>query len=170
MSNNEQEQQAPEPPTAADACPKCGGKLVTYELVTAEGKDSTVACPQCGPADGATPAHEIPRRSEEELRALVRDFIGGRIFCSADKRIEAQPDLLPMVFMPLAFGAFEDWTDDERKQIGIAYEYFEKAGPRAVNGLPTFFSVKVLHIDDWTIVRETLKRELTRELELVRPT
>lgn len=45
----------------------------------------------------------IERQDREKLKGIVRDFIAGNIFFSAQVR---DPSILGMVFMPVAFGAF----------------------------------------------------------------
>ncbi len=56
-----------------------------------------------GRAEGLTLKHEYGSRSQEELRQFVRDYCDGRAFCDHQVR---DPAILPMVFMPLALGAF----------------------------------------------------------------
>jgi hypothetical protein len=46
---------------------------------------------------------DIPRQPREKLKDLVRAYIAGEIFLSAELR---DPSLLGMVFMPVMFGAF----------------------------------------------------------------
>jgi hypothetical protein len=81
--------------------------------------------------------------TDQELRLLAADIYEGRVF--TDRQVEDSSDL-PMVFMPIALGAFAEMTEEEFKQIGLIYEYLDKAGPRAINGLPSFFSLRVLDI------------------------
>ena len=69
------------------------------------------------------------------------------------------PDrLLSNVFMPLIFGALRDWTEEEVSQIGIIWEYLSAAGPLSVNGQPMFLSCRIMHRDDWKIVREMCEK------------
>lgn len=86
-----------------------------------------------------------PRKTEEEINKLARDVIENRIFLSV--HIRHQHDL-PFVFMPLVFAhkrviRMLDWWD-----ITLFYEYYDKAGPRSVNGYPTFFSMYYLDRTD----------------------
>jgi hypothetical protein len=58
----------------------------------------------------------------------------------------------------------ERWRQEFISNIGVIYEWMEKAGPRSVNGYPTFFSCRLLHKEDWerakvAIVREQERRE-----------
>jgi len=85
---------------------------------------------------------DIPLLDEKKLRELAMDICDGKIF--HDRMIG--PDRLRqdvgMVFMPFALGALEGLKP---KTIGLMYEYYDKAGPRSVNGMPCFFSFRILH-------------------------
>lgn len=101
---------------------------------------------------------EIPRMDDDEIREFVRDLEGGHVFTS--DHVKREEDI-PRVFMPLLMGAaaqFEDVIDD----VGVLYEYTDKAGPRAVNGMPMFMSFSLMHKDDWKIVLDTYNEEKFR--------
>jgi len=91
---------------------------------------------------------KIPKTSEE-LKKIAVDLYEGRIFC--DRHIEDATDLR-IVFMPIALGAFAESSEDELKNIGMIYEYLEQAGPRSVNGYPSFFSLNILTKDETKIM------------------
>ena len=40
------------------------------------------------------------------------------------------------------------------------------AGPRGINGFPMFFSLSVLHKEDWERVKAAILREQEREVEV----
>lgn len=101
------------------------------------------------------PAHVLKRLPDEDLAAFVEDLVGGRIFTSAHV---SPPEHLHLVFLPVALGAFKDWTREEVDQIGVLYEHLDKAGPRSINGMPGFFSARLLHRDDWKIARERYEK------------
>jgi hypothetical protein len=88
----------------------------------------------------------IRRLSTKELREFVVDYVAGQIFTSShiDK-----PSMSPLVFLPLGFGVLSTWERADIEQIGIIYERIDKAGPRAINGMPMFFSMRIMHKDDW---------------------
>ena len=73
---------------------------------------------------------------------------------------------MALVFMPLAFGACSGWSVDAASQLGIIYEYIDKAMPRAINGMPCFMSMHVMHRDDWARCREAIIREQERRQEV----
>lgn len=83
--------------------------------------------------------------TEEELNQIARDLAGNRIFTS---RHLSEPNLLGSVFLPLGLGALKDASEDELKNIGMVYEYLDKAGPRSINGYPMFFSCHLLSVAD----------------------
>jgi hypothetical protein len=105
----------------------------------------------------------VPRMSDEQLRRFVVDFMGGRIFTSAQIRNDGD---IPMVFMPLALGALHDWPREDWADIGIFYEYLDKAGPRSINGNPCFFSFRLMHVEDWKRCHVAIVREQERQQEI----
>ena len=64
----------------------------------------------------------------------------------------------------------QEWEDDTQireeyfKNIGMIYEEFSKAGPRGINGYPTFVSCKIVSIEDTKKFIEMYKKyEKVRE-------
>jgi hypothetical protein len=105
----------------------------------------------------------LPRSSKEDLRKFVLEFMGGAIYTSAQvHRIED----VPMVFMPILFGLFKDWTEDDMKQVGVIWEYYDKALPRSINGMPVFTSCHLMHVEDWKRARLVIEREQLRQKDL----
>lgn len=90
--------------------------------------------------------HKIPDREEPFLRQLAVDIADNKIF--TDWNIKDHNNMTSMVFMPIALGAFAEWTEEEGKEIGMIYEYMDKAGPRSINGMPIFFSLSVINHAD----------------------
>lgn len=97
--------------------------------------------------------------SEEDLRRFVDDLVSSRIF--TDRHVR-NPSDIPMVFLPLAFGALSGWSDTGLKGIGVIWEYFDKAGPTSINGYPVFFSMHLMNAADWAVVSEAARRESER--------
>lgn len=54
------------------------------------------------------------------------------------------------------------WRRDYCRQIGVIYEWMDKALPRSVNGCPTFGSCHILHREDWERAKEAIRREQER--------
>lgn len=54
----------------------------------------------------------------------------------------------------------QEWKDETPirdeflKNIGMLYEEYSKAGPRGINGMPIFFSCKIVSIEDTKRFRE----------------
>lgn len=110
----------------------------------------------------------VPRKSREELRKFVDDFVSGRIFSSA--HLPPTDDrLIGGVFLTAGLGGFSEWTLEELQQIGIIYEYLNQAGPRSINGYPCFFSLRVLHVEDWRIALVAINAELERRKSIPLP-
>lgn len=102
----------------------------------------------------------------EEVRALAFDIFTDRVFSSlsltpptADAEGMANHlRELSMVFMPFALS-----TAPQRAAIfdaggRIFYERMSEASPLAANGMPTFFSFKVLHLDNVDALFDELQR------------
>lgn len=85
---------------------------------------------------------------------LAVDISDGKVFGTWDERIDRQPDILPLVFMPLLDPqlALKCKLGHKHKLIAHLYEYYDKAGPRAINGCPIFWSVRILRQDDWEAI------------------
>lgn len=109
-------------------------------------------------------SHEIPRMTEDEIRQFVLNLCDGHVFTSAQIR---EPDMAEMVFMPLALGAFEGWTEDECSKVGCVWEHMKEAGPRSINGMPMFFSLRTMHVEDWARARAAIEVEIKRRKEIV---
>lgn len=91
------------------------------------------------------------RLTPEAVVDLARDIVTNRVYLSTGQEgVDLQ-----LIFMPLAFMGMEP---DAAENIGAIYEYIDKAGPRAINGLPMFFSCRFVHADDM----EALRTEVTR--------
>lgn len=106
-------------------------------------------------AVGAFLPKSIPSRSEEEISQLAKDIVANLVFTSDHVR---RPNDLKLVFMPVILGAFSDMTEEAKKDIGMLYEYYKEASPRSVNGMPIFFSVRILNVKDRKAVWEKVKK------------
>lgn len=104
-----------------------------------------------------------PRMSDAELRAFVVECCSGQIFTSAHI---TDPELLGMVFMPITFGAFENARREYLEEIGVVWERMSAAGPRSINGMPCFFSMHIMHKDDWDRALKAIQAEEQRRKEI----
>lgn len=81
-------------------------------------------------------------KTDEELRQIALDMHLGKIF--SDRHCPT-PDMIRSVFMILAFMEEAQIKELQERNIDFFYEYVSEAGPMAVNGMPTFFSVRMLN-------------------------
>ncbi len=94
-------------------------------------------------------AYEL--RTDAQLKQIAIDIIEGRIF--SHWNIE-RPEDVRHVFMPISLGAFAKCTDEEYNNVGLVFEYLDKAGPRTINGMPNFFSMQIVNVKDTEIIRK----------------
>jgi len=87
-------------------------------------------------------------KTDEELREIALGIAAGTIFSDAHLPKGQGDDMFMHVFMPLMF------MDEEQRQglidqmPALFYENIGKAGPRSINGYPTFLSVQYLTISE----------------------
>lgn len=110
--------------------------------------------------------YKFYRMTNDDLRKFVDDFCSGRIFTMHHLPEGSSSWLLSMVFLPLAFGAFQNFEKEDVDNIGTIYEDISKAGPRCINGYPQFFSMFVMHKDDWARAAAAIERERKRRREI----
>jgi hypothetical protein len=84
-------------------------------------------------------------KTDEFLKQLAMDTADGKVFTNAHIPDAQQSQMLPMVFMPLVFLDEKGQQEIKDMKITLLFEYLDKAGPRAINGLPNFFSVQMLN-------------------------
>ncbi len=85
------------------------------------------------------------KKTDDELKEIAKDLWAGKIF--SDRHITSlkdSPNMLGMVFMPIVFMDSETKKQLSDFKVNFIYEYLDKAGPRAINGMPTFFSCRTL--------------------------
>lgn len=81
-------------------------------------------------------------KSDDDLKKFAKELWAGKIFTS--NHIHNQSDVVN-VFMPLGL---MDTSSLDFNDIGIIYEYLDKAGPMATNGCPMFMSMNIMNIAD----------------------
>lgn len=104
----------------------------------------------------------LQRLDDAALATFVMEVCDGKIFTLHHIREHDRESMVPMVFMPVALGAFSGWYGVDLEQVGTIWEYLSEAGPRAINGYPMFFSLRVMHKDDWARATRAIDRELER--------
>lgn len=88
-------------------------------------------------------------KTNADLKTIAIDLYEGRIFTSD---MVGPHNTAGLIFMPLLFGAFKDKTEDEKKDIALIYEYYDKAGPRGINGKPIFTSLQWLNREEFALM------------------
>ncbi len=100
---------------------------------------------------------KIRRMSDEELNELAKDVALGRVFITNSE--EGMKSAFGMMLMFL-----HEMPLEEAEKIGALYEYYDKAGPRSINGYPFFFGCRFLHVEDQKPLRDLIE-EKSRVLE-----
>lgn len=92
--------------------------------------------------------------NNSELKKLAWDIHAGKIF--TDRHIRKDDyRLVASIFMPTIF-----MSEKQRNEVinsGMIYEYYDKAGPRSINGYPCFMSLRILNKDDTKKIIEYVK-------------
>lgn len=107
---------------------------------------------------GALKPTKIDDKPAAYLTQLAKDIVGNLVFTDRHIREFDFPTVFGMVFMPVMLGAFADTTEEYRNDIGMIYEYIDKAGPRSINGYPIFFSMCYINKHDAQIVWEKVAK------------
>lgn len=83
--------------------------------------------------------------TDEEIKKLADDIYKGLVF--TDRNIE-NPSDVPRVFVPLVLMGEEQIEEFRANPPGMIYEYMDKAGPWAIDGMPIFFSFRFISKED----------------------
>jgi len=91
-------------------------------------------------------------KTDEELKQIAQDLLAGKIY--SDRHIpKGESELaINMVFTPFMFLGEEDLKKMMDDKVVLIYEYLSEAGPREVNGMPTFMSFRTLTKDEFSKV------------------
>lgn len=103
----------------------------------------------------------INRLDTEALRTVAIDVAAGIVY--TDRHGDEALDAWRFCFFAMP-------EKPDVSTWGMVYEYLDKAGPRTVNGRPSFFSMKVLHVDDMSQFFEFYEAEMVRRGLLPAPT
>lgn len=83
----------------------------------------------------------IPSLSDQDLKNLARDIYEGRVY--TDRHDDGEGF---KAFYSVMLGGLSGYGGLEN--VGMVYEYVDKAGPMSVNGRPRFFSHRFLNTED----------------------
>lgn len=104
---------------------------------------------------------KVPPHTDVELRQFVHDWVSGLVVSSNN----VAPSMVPLIFAPLAFGAFNGWTKREIAQVGIIYAVegsTQTMGGMAINGVHMFASCRLMSRADWKRARTAIRVEQER--------
>jgi hypothetical protein len=91
---------------------------------------------------------KIPSMTEDEIKNFAKAVFRNEVFIS--QQIKATDmHLLSSIFMALALGGLAGFTEKALDDIGTIWEYYNKAGLRAINGYPMFMSCRIMNMADW---------------------
>lgn len=93
---------------------------------------------------------------EKELKQLAIDISENKVFGTFHMN-ESEMSNMSYVFMPLVFMKEEQKQAMIDKKVVHFYEYYDKAGPRSVNGMPCFFSMSHINQDNWKKIVKYIK-------------
>ena len=119
------------------------------------------------------PVHTKPKirlasRSRTELEQIARDLFKKAIF--TDRHVPPDDSrMFQSIFMVFVFSIRTKRYLRQLKQVGMIFEYFDKAGPRSINGYPCFFSAQMLNHQDTKEVWELYHKLQEATEEVFRP-
>lgn len=91
------------------------------------------------------------KMTDDEILEFSRGYVEGRVFTSFHVQPEAQEALLPKVFMPIAFGALDLLSEEDKSNVGALWAFMKDATALQVDGYPSFVEMKIMHISDWKL-------------------
>lgn len=95
-------------------------------------------------------------KTDDEIKELARAVVSQQVFIGTMIPIEDANRMMPSVFMPLMF--IEPDTLKQMDELNVVpYEFMDKAGPRSVNGYPSFMSMQFINHDDYRRLIEKVK-------------
>lgn len=99
-------------------------------------------------------------KTDDELKTLALDIIGGRIF-GTWMMAKGSEHLISTVFMPLMFSGETTIEQFKTDEVVHFYEHMNEAGPRGINGYPMFMSAHGLTKADWSVLVPMLTKMQT---------
>jgi len=113
-------------------------------------------------------AKEKEKRTEEELKEIAVGLLHGQIYSTQHQFLIDNPNMIPSVFMPLALMTPEVSKDFLARKPAMIFEYINKAGPRSVNGQPSFFTLQYLGQEESKKVMEYYRKLKVAEAEALK--
>lgn len=100
----------------------------------------------------------VESQPEKLINEVAKGIHARQIFTNFHIPEGSRSSMLGMIFMPIVFGAFQDMPEAEVDNIGMIFEYMDKAGPRSINGMPMFVSFGLLSKSDTKKVWDKVKK------------
>jgi hypothetical protein len=92
---------------------------------------------------------------DKDLKDLAIAMRAGTVF-SSDHLRSSEANMLGMVFMPFMLGGAALHRQIDLHDLTLFYEHLDQAGPRSINGLPMFFSMRYLNRADHSRLYEKM--------------
>lgn len=89
--------------------------------------------------------HKYIQMSDQDIKKLAEDMYKGLVF--TDRHIENKEDIV-RVFMPIILAGESIISELRKNSPGMIYEYMDKAVPMGINGMPIFFSFRIISKED----------------------
>jgi len=119
--------------------------------------DNESETPEDMATDGDSAVGTRPDRPKDELKQIAIDIHKGKIFTSFHIPPWRISQVIGLVFM--AFGLAGPGAAREVIDSGVVgfYEYYDKAGPRSINGYPVFFGHHTVTQSEWEYILDVIK-------------
>jgi hypothetical protein len=100
----------------------------------------------------------MTKEREKELIQLAEDIHQGRVFTDRHIRPGDVETMGTMIFMPLIFMEGKEIKKFQKDPPGLIYEYLNRAGPRSINGYPTFMSFRIVPKEEMSFLEGYIER------------
>lgn len=104
---------------------------------------------------------------EKDLKQLSIDIVEKKVFGSFYMSEQAM-NQLGTVFMPFLFLSEEQKKEMQDQEILHLYEYYDKARPSSIDGMPIFSSMREINKTDWTKIVQYIKEYKARVKSFLR--
>lgn len=96
--------------------------------------------------------------TDDELIQFARDFVTGQVYTMHHIRPELQEQLLPQVFQPIAFGALDLLSEEDKESVGAIWAPTSSIFAELEDGYPSFLEMRLMHLQDWKLAAKLIHR------------
>ena len=103
---------------------------------------------------------KLEKSTREHLANLAINIVENKVYGTFFFDEHYNPDLIFLIFMPLIF-VTDEWRTEMKRLYPNGfhlYEYIDKAGPRSINGMPTFMSMIILDMNHMPELKRLVKK------------